>query len=61
MKSIVFISLITALLTGSVRGQKSPGQLDIKLNKNIFKPGDSLFVTVDYKDGGGQLQNQDDS
>ena len=46
------------LLAVSVQAQQSTGRLEIKLNKNIFKPGDSLFVTVDYKEGGGQLLNQ---
>ena len=46
------------LLAVSVQAQQATGRLDIKLNKNIFQPGDSLFVTVDYKEGGGQLLNQ---
>jgi hypothetical protein len=32
--------------------------LDIQLNKNILEPGDSLFVTVDHKDGSGQTAEQ---
>jgi hypothetical protein len=58
MKSILLLPLIAFLLVASVHAQRATGRLDIKLNKNIFKPGDSLFVTVDYKDGGGQLLNQ---
>ena len=58
MKSFLFLTMITFLLAASVQAQPAIGQLDIKLNKNIFKPGDSLFVTVDYKDGGGQILNQ---
>ena len=46
------------LLAVSVQAQQATGRLDIKLNKNIFQPGDSLFVTVDYKEAGGQLLNQ---
>ena len=49
---------MAVLLAFSVQAQQATGQLDIKLNKNIFKPGDSLFLTANYKDGGGQLSNQ---
>ncbi|HTE24445.1 hypothetical protein [Flavitalea sp.] len=58
MKSIILLPLIAFVLAVSVQAQQATGRLDIKLNKNIFKPGDSLFVTVDYKDGGGQILNQ---
>ena len=46
------------LLAVTVQAQQAKGRLNIQLNKNILQPGDSLFVTVDYKDGGGQIQNQ---
>jgi len=53
------LSLFTCLLLAvAVQAQQAKGQLDIQLNKNIFQPGDSLFVRVDYKDGGGQILNQ---
>ena len=57
MKTI-FLSLVTCLLlTVGTQAQPAKARLDIQLNKNILDPGDSLFVTVDYKDGGGQNQN----
>src|SRR5690349_5469817 len=54
MKSILIIPLIALMLGASAQSQKMTGQLDIKLNKNIFKPGDSLVVTADYRQGGSQ-------
>ncbi|MDB5246431.1 MAG: hypothetical protein JWQ40_825 [Segetibacter sp.] len=58
MKNML-LSLFTCLLLAvTVQAQQAKGQLDIKLNKNILQPGDSLLVTVDYKDGGGQILNQ---
>ena len=57
MKNML-LSLFTCLLLAvAVQAQKEKGQLDIKLNKNVLQPGDSLFVTVDYKDGRGQIPN----
>lgn len=58
MKSILLLPIIVCLLAASSHAQPATGQLDIKLNKNIFQPGDSLFVRVDYKDGSGQVLNQ---
>jgi hypothetical protein len=58
MKSMLLLPLIACLLAASVQAQNATGRLDITLNKNIFKPGDSLLVRVDYKDGGGQVLNQ---
>lgn len=58
MKNII-LSLFTCLLLAvTVQAQQVPGQLDIQLNKNILQPGDSLLVTVNYKDGNGQVLNQ---
>jgi hypothetical protein len=57
MKRKFFLPLFALMLAASAQAQQATGQLDIKLNKNIFKPGDSLFVTADYK-GGGQVGNQ---
>ena len=37
---------------------QAKGQLDIQLNKNILQPGDSLLVTVNYKDGSSQKEDQ---
>ena len=52
---LLFIALALAV---SADAQQTAGRLDIKLNKNVFQPGDSLFVQVDYKDGSGQISNQ---
>ena len=58
MKSML-LSLFTCLLLAvTVPAQQVTGQLDIQLNKNILQPGDSLLVTVNYKDGNGQVLNQ---
>lgn len=58
MKNI-FLAFFTFLLTGfTVQGQQAKGQLHIQLNKNVLQPGDSLLVTVNYKDGGGQKEDQ---
>jgi hypothetical protein len=48
---------LNCLLAVAVQAQQAKGQLNIQLNKNILQPGDSLFVTVDYKEGGGRLLN----
>lgn len=56
MKRFFLFILISSVLAAN--GQQGAGRLDIKLNKNIFKPGDSLFVQVDYQDSSGQLKNQ---
>ena len=58
MKNII-LSLFTCLLLAvTVQAQQTPGRLDIQLNKNVLQPGDSLLVTVNYKDGTGQKENQ---
>ncbi|MCW3113250.1 MAG: hypothetical protein JWR18_1646 [Segetibacter sp.] len=58
MKNML-LSLFTCLLLAvAAQAQQAKGQLDIQLNKNILQPGDSLFIKVDYKDGGGQILNQ---
>jgi len=58
MKSTLLSLLTCLLLAVTVQAQQAPGRLDIKLNKNILQPGDSLLVTVTYKDGGGQAGNK---
>lgn len=58
MKSTPLLLLICLLLSASIQAQQTKGRLDIKLNKNILQPGDSLYVTVDYKDAGGRLLNK---
>ena len=51
-----FFTLLLVVIT--VQAQQTTGRLDIQLNKAILQPGDSLFVMVDYKDGGSQIENQ---
>jgi hypothetical protein len=58
MKSFPLLLFIALLLSASVQARQSTGRLDIQLDKNILKPGDSLLVTVDYVAGAGQLLNQ---
>jgi hypothetical protein len=58
MKNI-FLSFFTCLLLGfTVQAQQAKGRLDIQLNKDILQPGDSLLVTVNYKDDSGQKEDQ---
>jgi hypothetical protein len=58
MKNI-FLSFFTCLLLGiTVQAQQARGQLDIHLNKNVLQSGDSLLVTVNYKDGSSQKESQ---
>ena len=45
------------LLAIAAQAQQAKGQLDIQLNKNILQPGDSLFVSVNYKEGNAQVVN----
>lgn len=55
----MLLSLFTCLLPAvAIQAQQAKGQLDIQFNKNILQPGDSLFITMNYKDGGGQLLDQ---
>ncbi|HEX2846184.1 MAG TPA: hypothetical protein VHN59_06525 [Chitinophagaceae bacterium] len=58
MKSTLLLLFIAFGLAVSVDAQQATGRLDIKLNKNIFQPGDSLLVQVDYKNSSGQITNQ---
>ncbi len=58
MKSKLFYLFSCLLLAVTVQAQQQKGQLDIQLNKNILQHGDSLMVTVDYKDSGVQSANQ---
>ncbi|MCM5530611.1 hypothetical protein [Parasegetibacter sp. NRK P23] len=58
MKSTPLLLLICLLLSASIQAQQPTGRLAIKFNKNILQPGDSLQVTVDYKDAGGRLVNK---
>jgi hypothetical protein len=55
----VFLPFFTCLLMGfTVQAQQAKGQLDIQFNKNILQPGDSLLVTVNYKDGSSKKEDQ---
>lgn len=58
MNKQLILSIIVALWGMSTLAQESTGQLDIKLNKNIYSPGDSLLVTVNYTGSSAQIQNQ---
>ena len=58
MKSMLLFLFTCLLLAVTLQAQQEKGQLDIHLNKNILQPGDSLFVTMDYKDAGGLVANQ---
>lgn len=57
MRSILLLLFITFLGAAFGQTQQNAGGLDIKLNKNIFRPGDSLIVKVDYKDGPSSARN----
>jgi hypothetical protein len=58
MKNMLLSVFTCLLLVVTVQAQQVKGRLDIQLNKNILQPGDSLLVTVDYKDGSGKKGNQ---
>ncbi len=47
----ILLSLFTCLLLKiTLSAQQTYGKLDIQLSQNVLKPGDSLFITVDYTD-----------
>lgn len=46
------------LLAVAVPAQQVKGKLDILFNRNVLQPGDSLLVSVDYKDAGGSIPAQ---
>lgn len=58
MKSTILSLFACLLLSFTLHAQQAKGRLDIQLNKNVLQPGDSLLVTVDYKEGSGQTGNQ---
>jgi len=58
MKNICLCFFTFLLMGFTVEAQQAKGQLDIQLNKNILQPGDSLLVTVNYKDGSSQKVGQ---
>jgi hypothetical protein len=55
MKNMLLSLFTCLLLVGTAQAQQVKGRLDIQLNKNILQPGDSLFVTANYKDANGQM------
>jgi hypothetical protein len=55
----VLLSFFTCLSVAvAVHAQQAKGQLDIQLNKNVFQPGDSLFIKANYREPGGQTQSR---
>jgi len=58
MKNIILSLCSCLLLSVTVQAQTIKGGLDIQLNKNILQPGDSLLVTVNYKDSNGEIPNK---
>ncbi|MBO9658408.1 MAG: hypothetical protein J7527_06250 [Chitinophagaceae bacterium] len=58
MKSILLLVLFAFALAASGDAQQTNGRLSIKFNKNVFQPGDSLLVQVDYDDSSGQISDQ---
>ena len=57
MKNMLLL-LFSCFLTNALQAQQVNVQLDIRLNKNILPPGDSLLITVDCKDSSGQMLDQ---
>lgn len=56
MKSTLLFLFIA--LAVAVNAQQPTGQLNLKLNKNILQPDDSLLVQVDYKQKSSEAVNQ---
>ena len=54
MKHVLSSLFTCLLLAATALAQQAKARLDIHLNKNILQPGDSLFVTVAYKNDGGK-------
>ncbi|MGZ5246093.1 MAG: hypothetical protein ACXWV5_03380, partial [Flavitalea sp.] len=54
MKRILLSLLTCWLLAVNLSAQQLPGKLDIQLSKYILEPGDSLFISVKYKDSGSK-------
>src|SRR3982751_2670663 len=48
---------IALRLAGSLEAQDAAGTLNIKTNKNVIQPGDSLAVTINYVIGTNQSRN----
>lgn len=57
MKPIIIFLFTWGLLSNNLFAQQTSGKLDIQLSQNIIKPGDSLFVTVDYTDRNSRKPN----
>lgn len=58
MRTILFLLLIAFVPAASVQAQQPKGRLEVKLNKNIFQPGDSLFVQVYDNDSASRTSKQ---
>ena len=58
MKNKILFFFTCLLLAATLQAQQEKDRLNISLNKNILQPGDSLLVTVNYKDGRSKVANQ---
>ncbi|RYG02368.1 MAG: hypothetical protein EOO02_10720, partial [Chitinophagaceae bacterium] len=58
MKPFHLIFVTFLLLTGFAHAQSGPEKLEIKFNKSVFSPGDSLLMTASYNDAGSDLKDQ---
>lgn len=58
MKSFLLPFFTCLLLAANVQAQQAKNRLDIQLNTNVLQPGDSLFVTVSFKnESAGKLDS----
>jgi hypothetical protein len=57
MKPTILIIIAGWISISNLSAQQKIGLLDIQLSQNIVKPGDSLFITVDYKDSNSKKPN----
>ncbi|RYY57295.1 MAG: hypothetical protein EOO05_18120 [Chitinophagaceae bacterium] len=56
MKLTLF-PIAALLLANLLQAQNQSGQLEMKINKDIFRPGDSLAVTIEYANAGTLVRN----
>ncbi|MET0244889.1 MAG: hypothetical protein ABW174_15530, partial [Flavitalea sp.] len=56
MKPSLFLATLFTVFATSPYAQSNTDQLELKLNKGVFAPGDSLFVTARYN--GSEISNQ---
>jgi hypothetical protein len=57
MKILLLFPILAMLMTASAQQPNESGRLELKLNKEIFAPGDSLVLRAAYEDG-KRPQNQ---